>query len=327
VVLGSETSIVSATSQLPVTGLNRTLSATSIAACETLPPVALVMIPNVSEGRSTDKLRALAAAVWNEGGRVLDVHSDPVHNRCVLTVTGRDEDLVNASAALALEATEIDLTMHQGVHPRLGGLDVCPFVPHDDDMGRAISAAHAAGDAIATRANLPVYFYGAAALQPEAAELPRLRRGGLEDLIQRARDGFVPDVGPKEIDPARGVVCVGARAPLIAFNVWLRADPATARSIAAAVRSSGGGPPGIRALGLVIDDSLSQISMNLVEPEVTGIDAAFEAVRVAAADRGAEIHATEIVGLVPENYMPDPDAQAARLLMTPGRCLDPLLGN
>lgn len=287
--------------------------------------MALVMIPNVSEGRSTDKLRALAAAVRDEGARVLDVHSDPVHNRSVLTVTGQDQVLVNASAALALEASEIDLTLHEGVHPRLGGLDVCPFVPHDGDMGRAISAAHAAGGAIATSANLPVYFYGAAALQPEAAELPRLRRGGLEDLIRRARNGFIPDLGPKEIDPARGVVCVGARTALIAFNVWLRADSATARRVAAAVRSSGGGPPRVRALGLAIDDSLSQVSMNLIEPEVTGIDAAFEEVRVAAEDRGVEIHATEIVGLVPARYTPDPDAQAARLLMTPGRCLDPLL--
>ena len=285
------------------------------------------MVPNVSEGRSKDRLRALAAAVRKEGGRVLDVHSDPVHNRCVLTVTGKDADLVNASSALALEATEIDLTMHEGVHPRLGGLDVCPFVPHTDDMGRAVAAAHAAGHAIATRASLPVYYYGAAALRPAAAELPRLRQGGLEGLIRRARDGFIPDVGPKEIDPARGVVCVGARGTLIAFNVWLQADSATARSIAAAVRSSGGGPPGIRALGLRIDELLSQVSMNLVDPEVTGIDMAFEAVRAAAAERGAEIHASEIVGLVPERYMPDPDAQSARLLMTPGRCLDPLLGD
>jgi glutamate formiminotransferase len=287
--------------------------------------VALVMIPNVSEGRSTHKLRALAAAVRNEGGRVLDVHSDPAHNRCVLTVTGSDEDLINASGALAQQASDIDLTAHEGVHPRLGGLDVCPFVPHDDDMERAIAAAHASGHLIATRAGLPVYFYGAAALRPAAAALPHLRRGGLEGLIRRAENGFVPDVGPQKIDPARGVVCVGARGTLIAFNVWLRADPATARRIAAAVRSSRGGPPGVRALGLAIDDSLSQVSMNLVEPLVTGIDAAFEAVRSAAADRGAEIHATEIVGLVPRRYMPDPNAQAARLLMAPGRCLDPLL--
>jgi glutamate formiminotransferase / 5-formyltetrahydrofolate cyclo-ligase len=285
--------------------------------------VTLVMIPNVSEGRSENRLRALAAAVRKQGARVLDVHSDPVHNRSVLTVTGDDADLVNASSALALEASAIDLTIHEGVHPRLGGLDVCPFVPHLDDMRRAIAAAHAAGHAIAANANLPVYFYGAAALRQAAAELPRLRQGGLERLIRRARDGFTPDVGPQEIDPARGVVCVGARGPLIAFNVWLRADSATARNIAAAVRSSSGGQPGIRALGLRIDDSLSQVSMNLVDPEVTGIDAAFEAVRAAAAERGYEVHATEIVGLVPKRYMPDPDAQAARLLVTPGRCLDP----
>jgi glutamate formiminotransferase len=283
------------------------------------------MIPNVSEGRSTQKLRALAAAIGKEGGRVLDVHSDPAHNRCVLTVTGNDEELVNASGALAQEAADIDLTAHEGVHPRLGGLDVCPFVPHHDDMGRAVATAHTAGHVIAMRAGLPVYFYGAAALRPAAAALPRLRRGGLEGLIRRAENGFFPDVGPKKIDPARGVVCVGARGPLIAFNVWLRAHPATARRIAAAVRSSGGGPPGVRALGLAIDDSLSQVSMNLVEPLVTGIDAAFEAVRAAAADQRAEIHATEIVGLVPLRYMPDPNAQAARLLMAPGRCLDPLL--
>jgi glutamate formiminotransferase len=242
-------------------------------------------------------------------------------------VTGSDDDLANASAALALEAADIDLTVHEGVHPRLGGLDVCPFVPHEDDMQRAIAAAHSAGRLIARRAGLPVYFYGAAALRPAATALPDLRRGGLEGLIRRAEDGFAPDVGPQEIDRARGVVCVGARGALIAFNLWLRADLSTARRIAAAVRSSGGGPPGVRALGLAIDDSLSQVSMNLVEPQVTGIDAAFEAVRIAAADWGAEIHATEIVGLVPERYMPDPDAQAARLLMTPGRCLDSLLGD
>jgi glutamate formiminotransferase len=285
----------------------------------------LLMIPNVSEGRNGRKLRRLAAVIRDSGGRVLDMHADAVHNRSVFTVAGTHGALVDSAAQLACETADIDLTDHRGVHPRLGGLDVCPFVPYGEDMNEAVAAAHAAGGAIARLAGVPVYFYGEAALRQDSVELPGLRRGGLEGLARRALDGFVPDVGPTEIDLARGVVCVGARQVLIAFNVWLKADVATARSIAAVVRSTAGGPPGIRALGLRIDDSLSQVSMNLVAPATTGIDAAFEAVQEAAEARRARIHATEIVGLLPTRYMPDPDAQAARLLIAPGRCLDAVL--
>jgi glutamate formiminotransferase len=287
--------------------------------------MALVMVPNVSEGRSPVRLRRLEAAIGSAGGRVLDVHTDAAHHRSVFTVTGSQEELVRSATGLALEAADIDLFQHHGVHPRLGGLDVCPFVPHDEAMEVAIEAAHRAGEAIAEGAGLPVYLYGEAARRRAARELPALRKGGLSVLIRRAQEGFAPDFGPAEIDLARGVVCVGARRPLIAFNVWMRADVSTVRGIAAAVRTTGGGPPGIRALGLPIDDSLSQVSMNLVEPEITGIDAAFDAVQAAAASRAAEIHGTEIVGLVPARYMPDPNAPAARLLIAPGRCLDSLL--
>jgi len=289
--------------------------------------MALVMIPNVSEGRSPTKLRRLEAAIGGAGGRVLDLHADAVHHRSVFTVTGSMEELIRSAARLALEVADIDLTEHRGVHPRLGGLDVCPFVPHDEPMGVAIEAAHRAGEAIAEEAGVPVFLYGEAARRPAARELPALRKGGLGGLIRRVQEGFAPDFGPPQVDPPRGVVCVGARGPLIAFNVWMRADVAVAQRIAAEVRTSGGGPPGIRALGLSLDDSRSQVSMNLIEPAVTGIDAAFDAVRTAAKSHGAEIYATEIIGLVPARYMPRQDAPAARLLIAPGRCLEPLLSD
>jgi len=228
--------------------------------------------------------------------------------------------------ALAVAArSSLDLTDRHGVHPRLGVLDVCPFVPHEEEMSAAIESARAAGAAIATDAGLPVYLYGAAAERDATRDLPFLRRGGLKGLIRAAREGLVPDYGPGVIDQRHGVVCVGARDVLIAFNIWLRAREQVARRIAAGIRTSGGGPPGIRALGVPMGDGLSQVTMNLIDPAVTGIDRAFELVAGAAAATGAEITATEIVGLVPERYLPDPNATAARLLMKPGRSLESVL--
>lgn len=229
--------------------------------------------------------------------------------------------------ALAVAAkSSLDLTVQEGVHPRLGVLDVLPFVPHDgEEMSVAIGCAREAAAAIATDAGLPVYLYGAAVEREAARDLPALRRGGLEGLIRRAREGLRPDFGPEVIDPRHGVVCVGARNVLIAFNIWLGASEDVARRIAAGIRTSGGGPPGIRALGVPMGDGLSQVTMNLIDPAVTGIDRAFELIAGAATKAGVEITATEIVGLVPERYLPDPDATAARLLMKPGRSLESVL--
>jgi glutamate formiminotransferase len=286
----------------------------------------LLAIPNVSEGRDADKVQRLSASVESAGARVLDVHRDAVHNRSVLTVAGSPAVLPRAMAALADAAADIDLTQHRGVHPRLGAVDVCPLVPHDGDMDEAIRIARATGLRIVERTGLPVYFYGAAATRPETRELPSLRKGGLAVLAERARSELPPDLGGPEIDLSRGVVCVGAREVLIAFNVWLRNDRAVASSIARRIRSSAGGPPGIRALAFEIDDApTSQVSMNLIRPGVTGIDDAFEAVLQASTELGAGIVATEIVGLVPRRFMPDPDAQAARLLIKPGRSLESAL--
>ncbi len=285
----------------------------------------LISIPNVSEGAREGVVDDLASGVRDAGGRVLDVHRDAVHNRSVLTCTGDAQGIVGSMTELALKAAgAIDLTHHQGVHPRIGALDVCPVVPHDEEMGRAVEVARALATSIGG-SGLPVYLYGTAAERPATRELPLIRRGGLEALIRRAAQDLPPDRGPREIDPATGVVCVGARGPLIAYNVWLRCDGPVARSIAREIRTTSGGPPGIRALGLEIGDGLSQISMNLVEPHITGIDVATELVERAAAARAIELHATEIVGSLEERFLPDQDATAARLLIEPGRSLESLL--
>jgi glutamate formiminotransferase len=284
----------------------------------------LVTIPNVSEGRDASMVSRLSDALVSGGCRLLDVHVDPGHNRSVFTATGDERALVDGLAALAYEAvSSIDLTRHEGAHPRVGALDVCPVVPHLESMDVAIEAARAAGEAIARRAHVPVYLYDRAS--GPGRTLPEIRTGGLGDLIERAKAGFAPDLGPRTIDPRRGVVCVGARATLIAFNVWLRSSRATAAAIARVVRERDGGVRGVRALGLELDGERAQVSMNLTEPERTGIEAAFDAVAAEAAARGADVLATEIVGLVPERFLPAPDAQADGLPLPPGRSLESVL--
>ena len=283
--------------------------------------MALLAIPNVSEGRDQDRIASMVDAVTSRGSRVLDVHSDADHGRSVFTIVGTQRSLVESMAELAESASSIDLTRHQGLHPRLGGLDVCPFVPHDEPMAGAVDAARKAATAIGA-AGLPVYLYGAAS--EAGRSLPDIRNGGLEALIGRAQAGLVPDAGPTDIDPRTGVVCVGARDVLIAFNVLVRCSMTEAKRIAADVRSTGGGPPGIRALAFEIASrDLRQISMNLIDPVTTGIEAAYEAV-VATAPEGSVV-ATEIVGLVPERFLPGPDAEVARLLIEPGHSLESTL--
>lgn len=285
----------------------------------------LVAVPNVSEGRDERRLLEFKRLIEQTRTFVLDLHRDAIHNRAVYTLAGDDDALVDGVTALAHAATEIDLTAHAGVHPRLGVLDVCPFVI-DDDTNRAVRTAERAARSIADSAGLPVFLYGAAARRDATASLPELRRGGLDELRRRVRDEVLePDEGPREIDPSLGVVCVGARPPLIAFNVWLRAGGDAARRIAARVRSAGGGLRGVRALGWEMDDAMSQVSLNLVAPDETGIDDAFEDVARWARVEDVEVVATEIVGLPLERYLPNEEKEAARLLLKPGRSLESAL--
>jgi glutamate formiminotransferase len=282
----------------------------------------LLAVPNVSEGRSAVRIRALANAVAATGARILDVHSDAVHNRSVVTVTGPTPNLEEAMLALCVACSYIDLRRHEGVHPRLGGLDVCPFVPHNAAMDEAVAAARRVGELIYDRTGLPVYFYGDAALRKATCSLPDLRRGGLTTLIQRAENDLPPDLGDG-IDERRGVVCVGARDVLIAFNVVLEASIEVARRVASGVRASAGGLPGVRALALPYEDGRVQVSLNLGDPVATGIDRAFEEIARRARSEGASVVAAEIVGLVPERFLPK--GEAARLLVQPSRSLESVL--
>jgi glutamate formiminotransferase len=265
----------------------------------------LECIPNVSEGRRREVVDRLAAAVERPGVRLLDRSSDPDHDRSVFTLAGEAEALVPALLAFydaALAA--IDLGRHRGVHPRVGAVDVVPFVPLGDaPMAAAVEAARRLGAAVAERHALPVYLYEEAATRPERRRLPELRRGGFEGFGARMADpAWRPDFGPARVHPTAGVTIVGARFFLVAFNAVLdTADVGVARRVARAVRESSGGLAAVRAIGVYLASrGRAQVSLNLVDFRRTSLARALEAVRAAAAAEGAAVVGTELVGLVPE---------------------------
>jgi len=277
-------------------------------------PALLETIPNVSEGRRPAVVDRLAAAAAGAPGvALLDRSSDPDHDRSVFTLAGAADDLVAALLALyEVAVAEIDLTRQRGVHPRVGAVDVVPFVPltasrrasgATSPMAAAVAAARALGAEVAARFGIPVYLYEEAATRPERRLLPDLRRGGLDGLAARiARPGWEPDFGPRRLHPTAGASVIGARGFLIAFNAVLdAADPEVARGVARAVRESGGGLPAVRAIGLPLASRrLAQVSMNLLDYRRTSLAAALAAVEAEAARRGARVIETEVVGLVPE---------------------------
>lgn len=263
-------------------------------------------VPNFSEGRDPGKVARIAASVRRTPGvTVLDLHSDPDHNRSVLTFVGEEERLLEASVALARACMEeIHLTAQRGVHPRMGSLDVLPFVPLGPPLSEAgvedaARLARRAGEAIGSL-GMPVYLYGTAASAPHRANLADVRRGGYEGLSERADDpSWAPDYGPEVIPARSGAVAVGARLFLVAFNAYLDTeDVETARDIAREVRERDGGLPHVKALGLRVGGR-AQVSMNLTDLRRTSIPVALEAVRRAAERRGARVEETELVGLVP----------------------------
>jgi len=266
----------------------------------------LECVPNVSEGRRLDAVaRLVAAAVSAPGVRLLDVSSDPDHNRSVLTLAGDAEALHRSLLALYGAAlAEIDLTRHQGVHPRVGAVDVVPFVPlGDTPMAAAVAAAERLAREVAERFALPVYLYEQAARRPERRLLADIRRGGFEGLAARiAEPAWSPDFGPARVHPGAGATVIGARFFLIAFNAVLDTpDVAVARAVARRVRESGGGLPAVRALGVYLASrDRAQVSMNLVDFRRTPLLAALDRVRSEAEALGARVVETEVIGLVPE---------------------------
>ena len=271
-----------------------------------MPPKLFEAVPNFSEGRDGTKISRITSSVRNTPGvRVLNLHSDPDHNRSVLTFVGEEEPLLRASVALARAcAREIDLAAQSGVHPRMGSLDVLPFVPlgpplSDATLEDAVSLARSTGEAIGSL-GLPVYLYGAAASAPHRENLAEVRRGGYDGLVTRADDPlWKPDYGPEKPPPQAGAIAVGARPFLVAFNAYLDTnDVEVARAVAGEVRERDGGLTGVKALGLEVEGR-AQVSMNLTDLERTSISTALEAVRRSAERRGARVESTELVGLVP----------------------------
>jgi glutamate formiminotransferase len=241
---------------------------------------------------------------------LLDVSADPDHNRSVLTLAGEPEALLSGLLALYERALgEIDLRQHQGVHPRLGAVDVVPFVPLGaTPMSLAVATARRLAAAVAERFRLPVYLYEEAASRPDRRPLAAVRRGGFEGLAAKlAAPGWAPDHGPAHPHPSAGATVVGARRFLIACNAVLdAADPAVARAIAAAVRETGGGLPAVRALGFFLaSQGRAQVSMNLVDHRRTSLRQALDRVGREAAARGTRVLSCEVVGLVPREAARD----------------------
>jgi len=262
-------------------------------------------VPNFSEGRDPEKIRQIAEAISAVAGAcVLDTHIDPDHNRSVITFVAPPDTVAEAAVSAVRRASElIDMRTHQGEHPRLGATDVLPFVPvRGVTMDDCVRIAHEAGAIIARDLSIPVYFYERAALREERVNLEDVRRGALELLREQiTTPERAPDVGPAQVHESAGAIAVGARPFLIAFNVVLRTGDITlARKIARQIRASNGGLPFVKALGFRLHTrGLVQVSMNLVNYEVTGMTAAYDAIRHEADRLGIEIEGTEIVGLVP----------------------------
>jgi glutamate formiminotransferase len=259
-------------------------------------------VPNFSEGRDRGKISRITAAVREVGSvRILDLHSDPDHNRSVLTFVGEAEAILEAALALAEAcANEIDLAAQTGEHPRMGSLDVLPFVPLEGaTLEEAVELARKAGERLGST-GLPVYLYEAAATAPHRRNLADVRRGGYGGLAARVKDPrWQPDFGPAELDPRKGAVAVGARQFLVAFNAYLDTDDVeVASAVARKVRERNGGLPGVKALGLKVRGR-AQVSMNLTDLERTPLPVALEAVRFVAAEHGVSVESTELVGLAP----------------------------
>jgi glutamate formiminotransferase len=263
-------------------------------------------VPNFSEGRDmkiVDMLEHAIAAV--PGVAVLHRTSDIDHNRSVITFAG-EADSVGEAAFRAVDAAQklIDVSRHSGAHPRVGALDVLPFVPLDGStLDDCIELARETGARIWRELGVPVYFYEAAALRPDRQKLENVRRGQFEHLrdLSITDETREPDIGGPGLHPSAGAVIVGARKFLIAFNINLRSnDVSIAKDIARRIRTSSGGLPGVKALGLALPSrQLVQVSMNLTDFEVTGLDTVYRAVSRLAAEHGVQIEESELIGLMP----------------------------
>ncbi len=266
----------------------------------------LLAVPNLSEGRDEARIEFVRAAFDRDGG-VLDVHSDRVHNRSVFTLRGEAGELASTLLAGAVAAAEaIDMREYDGAHPAVGSIDVCPVVwLSEADRDAAFAEARNVASMIATELEVPVFLYGKLASAEPRRERAFFRDGGLEALVGRMQSGGLePDLGPRAPNPSAGATLVTARPPLAAFNLVLEgADIDEARQIAAELRESGGGLPGVRAIGIDLGDGRVQVSTNVHDTISIPLVEVVAAVDRLARHRGAWVVATELIGLVPEAAM------------------------
>ena len=268
-------------------------------------------VPNISEGRRADVVGRVIDAVRRiRGARLLDFSSDAAHNRSVITMAGDAASLKDAVLAIfAAAVAEIDLRIHKGEHPRLGAVDVVPFVPIEGvTMEDCVALAKETAQSVAERFALPVYLYEEASSNPLRKNLEDIRRGEFEGLAAKmATDGWAPDFGPRSPHPTAGASVIGARMPLIAYNINLATDRLdVAKRIAAAIRFSSGGFRYVKAMGVTLADrGIVQVSINLTNYEKTPILRVFDAVKREAERHGVNVLESEIVGLVPSAALVD----------------------
>ncbi|HHX10330.1 MAG TPA: glutamate formimidoyltransferase [Firmicutes bacterium] len=268
-------------------------------------------IPNFSEGRDQSFLDEIVTVIKASGCNVLDASMDPSHNRSVVTFIGVPEHVELAAFCAAKRASElIDMEKHHGEHPRIGATDVIPFVPIQGvTMEDCVAMAKGVGKRIGEELGIPVYLYAKAATRPDRVRLPDVRRGEYEGLKQAIKTDpdRKPDFGPGELHPRAGATAVGARPPLIAFNVNLNtSDVKIARAIARRIRESSGGLPHVQAMGITIDETgLAQVTMNLLDYRSTSMELVFSKIEEEAASRGVAILDSELIGLVPLDALLD----------------------
>lgn len=274
-------------------------------------------VPNVSEGRRDDVIAALEAAIAASGVRVLDRSSDPSHNRTVYTFAGEPDALREAVLQLFEAAIDsIDLRTHDGVHPRMGAVDVVPFVPlQGATMEECVTLAKSTAALVAERLHVPVFLYEEAATTDDRRSLSNIRRGGVNGVALRMKQpAWLPDFGPDHPHPTAGATAIGARPLLIAYNVNLASNRlGVAKHIASVIRASSGGLTHVKALGMQLDRGIVQVSMNLTNYEETSMMTVFDAIAREAAVDGVRVLESEIVGLVPAAALPSDPVRRLKL--------------
>lgn len=274
-------------------------------------------VPNVSEGRRADVIDALASAIEGPGIRLLDRSSDPSHNRTVYSFAGDGPDILNAVMRLFAAAVDaIDLRTHDGVHPRIGAVDVVPFVPlQDATIEECVALAKSTGALVGERLHVPVFLYEDAASRDGRRSLSDIRRGGVDGVALRMKEAdWRPDFGPDRPHPTAGATAIGARPILIAYNVNLASNRlGVARRIASKIRASSGGLPGVKALGMQLDGGIVQVSTNLTSYKETSMMTVFDAITREAAADGVRVLESEIVGLVPADALPQDPMRRLKL--------------